>query len=198
MKHGGFTGWNILHMVIEYVEEYDVCPCSSLRKKESCEYYGVKVPYFELPVQGRGYIAEITDRIYHPCVSNKRKRSWKPSGCHHYRMSRLRKTTSLRALEDIGFFCVDNCRLFFFRNFSRYNPPYQKMSQKSQMVMDLREKSFLESYTRYLSIWTRRATNWNSISGYQWWCPVASFQRNQANTPAFIAGSVMDGSTAKG
>jgi len=58
MKHGDLQDETILHMVIEYVEEYDVCQCSSLRKKESCDIMGVKVPYFELPVQGRGYIAE--------------------------------------------------------------------------------------------------------------------------------------------
>lgn len=46
------------HMVIEYREEYGVCPCSSLRKKETCDIMEVKLPYFELPVQGRGYIAE--------------------------------------------------------------------------------------------------------------------------------------------
>ena len=58
MMHGDLRDETILHMVIEYVEEYDVCPCSSLRKKETCDIMGVKLPYFELPVQGRGYIAE--------------------------------------------------------------------------------------------------------------------------------------------
>ena len=58
MKHGDLQDETILHMVIEYSEEYDACQCSSLRKKETCDIMGVELPYFELPVQGRGYIAE--------------------------------------------------------------------------------------------------------------------------------------------
>jgi len=40
MKHGDLRDETILHMVIEYVEEYDVCQCSSLRKKKVVILWG--------------------------------------------------------------------------------------------------------------------------------------------------------------
>ena len=54
------------------------------------------------------------------------------------------KSTALRALEDIGFFCVDNLPVVLLPEFlSIQSAPDKDISQVA-MVMDLREKEFLE------------------------------------------------------
>ena len=63
-------------------------------------------------------------------------------------MSGSGKTTSLRALEDIGFFCVDNLPVVLLPEFLEIQSAVSKDVTKVAMVMDLREKSFLESYTK--------------------------------------------------
>jgi len=63
-------------------------------------------------------------------------------------MSGSGKTTSLRALEDIGFFCVDNLPVILLPEFLEIQSAASKGVTKVAMVMDLREKSFLESYTK--------------------------------------------------
>ena len=58
------------------------------------------------------------------------------------------KSTALRALEDIGFFCVDNLPVVLLPRFLKIQSEDAKGITKVAMVMDLREKSFLEKYTR--------------------------------------------------
>jgi UPF0042 nucleotide-binding protein len=58
------------------------------------------------------------------------------------------KSTALRALEDIGFFCVDNLPVVLLPRFLKIQFNDSKVITKVAMVMDLREKSFLEKYTR--------------------------------------------------
>jgi len=58
------------------------------------------------------------------------------------------KSTALRALEDIGFFCVDNLPVVLLPRFLKIQFNDSKIITKVAMVMDLREKSFLEKYTR--------------------------------------------------
>ena len=58
------------------------------------------------------------------------------------------KSTALRALEDIGFFCVDNLPVVLLPRFLKIQSDDAKGITKVAMVMDLREKSFLEKYTR--------------------------------------------------
>ena len=58
------------------------------------------------------------------------------------------KSTALRALEDIGFFCVDNLPVVLLPRFLKIQSDDSKGITKVAMVMDLREKSFLEKYTR--------------------------------------------------
>ena len=58
------------------------------------------------------------------------------------------KSTALRALEDIGFFCVDNLPVVLLPRFLKIQSDDSKGISKVAMVMDLREKSFLEKYTR--------------------------------------------------
>lgn len=58
------------------------------------------------------------------------------------------KSTALRALEDIGFFCVDNLPVVLLPKFLQIqSDPAKKITQVA-MVMDLRERGLLEKYPR--------------------------------------------------
>ncbi len=58
------------------------------------------------------------------------------------------KSTVIRALEDIGFYCVDNLPVVLLPRFlSVQSAPELSITQVA-LVMDLREKSFLEKYER--------------------------------------------------
>lgn len=61
-------------------------------------------------------------------------------------MSGSGKTTSLRALEDVGFFCVDNLPVALLPEFLEIQSIAAKDISRVAMVMDLREKSFLDTY----------------------------------------------------
>lgn len=58
------------------------------------------------------------------------------------------KSTALRALEDIGFFCVDNLPIVLLPKFLKIQSEVSKKISKVAMVMDLREQGFLEKYPR--------------------------------------------------
>jgi UPF0042 nucleotide-binding protein len=58
------------------------------------------------------------------------------------------KSTALRALEDIGFFCVDNLPVALLPKFLSIQSDPAKEIARVAMVMDLREKGFLEKYKR--------------------------------------------------
>lgn len=58
------------------------------------------------------------------------------------------KSTALRALEDIGFFCVDNLPVVLLPKFLSLTIQSSPEIKKVAMVMDLRERSFLEKYRR--------------------------------------------------
>ncbi|MDO8785113.1 MAG: RNase adapter RapZ [Syntrophales bacterium] len=58
------------------------------------------------------------------------------------------KSTALRALEDIGFFCVDNLPVVLLSRFLEVRSHDVRDISKVAMVMDLREKSFLEKYEK--------------------------------------------------
>jgi len=58
------------------------------------------------------------------------------------------KSTALRALEDIGFFCVDNLPIVLLPKFLEIQSEAAKRISKVAMVMDLREQGFLEKYPR--------------------------------------------------
>lgn len=61
------------------------------------------------------------------------------------------KSTALRALEDIGFYCVDNMPVVLLPKFLKIYSEGTNDVSKVAMVMDLREKSFLNKYTRVFS-----------------------------------------------
>ena len=58
------------------------------------------------------------------------------------------KSTALRALEDIGFFCVDNLPVVLLPKFLEIQSDPAKEIAKVAMVMDLRERGLLEKYPR--------------------------------------------------
>jgi RNase adapter protein RapZ len=58
------------------------------------------------------------------------------------------KSTALRALEDIGFFCVDNLPVVLLPKFLSITLQSSPQIKQVAMVMDLRQKSFLEKYRR--------------------------------------------------
>lgn len=58
------------------------------------------------------------------------------------------KSTALRALEDIGFFCVDNLPVVLLPRFLAITIQSSPEINRVAMVMDLRERSFLEKYQR--------------------------------------------------
>lgn len=58
------------------------------------------------------------------------------------------KSTAVRALEDIGFFCVDNLPVVLLPEFLSIQSAPAKGVSRVAMVMDLREQEFLEKYPR--------------------------------------------------
>jgi UPF0042 nucleotide-binding protein len=58
------------------------------------------------------------------------------------------KSTALWALEDIGFFCVDNLPVVLLPKFLEIQSAPTKEIARVAMVMDLREMGFLEKYQR--------------------------------------------------
>ena len=58
------------------------------------------------------------------------------------------KSTALRALEDIGFFCVDNLPVILLPKFLSIIISSSPEIKQVALVMDLRERSFLDKYGR--------------------------------------------------
>lgn len=56
------------------------------------------------------------------------------------------KSTALRALEDMGFFCVDNLPVELLPQFIQIQSRGKKNITNAAIVMDLREESFLDKY----------------------------------------------------
>jgi UPF0042 nucleotide-binding protein len=63
-------------------------------------------------------------------------------------MSGSGKSTALRALEDIGFFCVDNLPVVLLPKFLSITAGSSPEIKRVAMVMDLRERGFLDKYQR--------------------------------------------------
>lgn len=61
------------------------------------------------------------------------------------------KSTALRALEDLGFFCVDNLPLTLLPRFLKIQSDVSTGVSQVALVMDLRQKRFLEMYHRIFS-----------------------------------------------
>ncbi|MDD5723623.1 MAG: RNase adapter RapZ [Syntrophales bacterium] len=61
------------------------------------------------------------------------------------------KSTALKAMEDIGFFCVDNLPVMLLPKFLDLQAAASSEISKIALVMDLREKHFLEKHIDVLS-----------------------------------------------
>ncbi len=61
-------------------------------------------------------------------------------------MSGSGKSTALKALEDAGYFCVDNLPVALLPEFLRFQERTSHGPQQVALVMDVREGSFLENY----------------------------------------------------
>lgn len=66
-------------------------------------------------------------------------------------MSGSGKSTALRALEDVGFFCVDNLPVALLPKFLEMQADTASEISKVALVMDLRERYFLEKYPEIFS-----------------------------------------------
>ena len=58
------------------------------------------------------------------------------------------KSTALRALEDVGFFCVDNLPVILLPKFLSITAVSSPEIKQVALVMDLRERSFLDKYPK--------------------------------------------------
>jgi UPF0042 nucleotide-binding protein len=63
-------------------------------------------------------------------------------------MSGSGKSTALRALEDVGFFCVDNLPVALLPKFLELRQGTGSEITKTALVMDVREQSFLSEFPR--------------------------------------------------
>src|SRR4030042_85858 len=63
-------------------------------------------------------------------------------------MSGSGKSTALRALEDVGFFCVDNLPVALLPKFLELRQGSGSEITKTALVMDVREQSFLSEFPR--------------------------------------------------
>jgi len=71
----------ILHMVIEYAEEYDVCHAVLWGKRNFVILWGWSYPILNCRSRAEEYIAESQIEYTHPCgFLTKGERSWKPFG----------------------------------------------------------------------------------------------------------------------
>ncbi len=60
------------------------------------------------------------------------------------------KSTAIKALEDIGFFCVDNLPVVLLPKFLELRTGIDSEISKIALVMDIREKGFLSTYSNIL------------------------------------------------
>ena len=69
------------------------------------------------------------------------------------------KSTAIKAFEDLGFFCVDNLPVTLLPDFLRLREESSEDLWHIALGMDIRERSFLESYPRVFSELRQRGTN---------------------------------------
>ena len=104
------------------------------------------------------------------------------------------KSTALRALEDVGFFCVDNMPVVLLPKFLEIQSDPAKDITKCAMVMDLREKSFLEKYNRIFSRLKEKGYDIEILfidSSDE--TLVRRFSETRRRHPLSVRGSVMEG-----
>jgi len=60
------------------------------------------------------------------------------------------KTTAINAIEDAGFFCIDNLPVVLLPKFLELRRETDSVITKFALVMDMREKGFLQNYQHIL------------------------------------------------
>lgn len=104
------------------------------------------------------------------------------------------KSTALRALEDIGFFCVDNLPVVLLPKFLEIQSDPAKEIVRVAMVMDLRETGFLDKYAR---IFTRLKERGFRIEILFFDAAdeviIHRFSETRRSHPLALRGSLMDG-----
>jgi RNase adapter protein RapZ len=104
------------------------------------------------------------------------------------------KSTALRALEDIGFFCVDNLPVVLLPKFLEIQSDPAKEIAQVAMVMDLRERGLLEKYPR---IFTRLKEKGYRIEILFFDATAEAilhrFSETRRSHPLALHGSIMDG-----
>jgi len=104
------------------------------------------------------------------------------------------KSTALRALEDVGFFCVDNLPVVLLPKFLEIQSDPAKGISHIAMVMDLREKSFLEKYAKTFARLKQKGYAIEILfvdSSDD--ALVRRFSETRRRHPLSVKGSVMDG-----
>jgi UPF0042 nucleotide-binding protein len=69
------------------------------------------------------------------------------------------KSTALKAMEDIGFFCVDNLPIVLLQKLLEIRAGASSEISKIALVMDLREKSFVENHVKVISKLKKKGYN---------------------------------------
>jgi UPF0042 nucleotide-binding protein len=66
------------------------------------------------------------------------------------------KSTAIKALEDVGFFCVDNLPVMLLPSFLELRVAPSSGFEKLALVMDIRQEGFVSSYARVLDNLTKQ------------------------------------------
>jgi RNase adapter protein RapZ len=104
------------------------------------------------------------------------------------------KSTALRALEDIGFFCVDNLPVILLPRFLSITLQTSPEIKNVAMVMDLREKRFVEKYQRVFDRLKQKGYNLEILfleASEE--SLLRRFSETRRNHPLSAKGSIMDG-----
>ncbi len=73
------------------------------------------------------------------------------------------KSTALKSLEDIGFFCVDNLPLVLIPQFIDVISPFSKKVESVAIVVDIREKKFLQQIESTIEFLKKRDIDYDII-----------------------------------
>jgi UPF0042 nucleotide-binding protein len=104
------------------------------------------------------------------------------------------KSTALRALEDVGFFCVDNLPVVLLPKFLEIQSDPAKDIANIAMVMDLREKSFLEKYAKIFATLKHKGYDIEILFvDASDEALVRRFSETRRRHPMSVKGSVMEG-----
>ena len=73
------------------------------------------------------------------------------------------KSTAIKALEDVGFFCVDNLPVVLLPSFLGLRVAPSSGFEKLALVMDIRQEGFVSSYAKVLDNLTKQGYQFKII-----------------------------------